>query len=907
MIAEVDDPDVYHQDFTTASSWEEFVDRIEKIIVKWKLNEPKVRNPIKKGDLEGEWETKTEHISYEGERILLQWWNLKNGVTSSAEDTDSSLTPQALVDMMSVAVDFVTVSSCPRVAQLYGVREFLLLKTNKSSKFSSETKPLSCLTIALNASGCEVPAFVQLLEDWQHFYLGSCIGKDVIADYEMVHLERTPQHCKYLTGLLDTFKSKISRGQQLPSIELAVRLTYSLKMLNPLQSYNVVTSNKSGMLNLPFGLASDPINKLHLLATWPQLTDQMVVDSQSYSDLEPMQAHIWSLEIELAENLNPPKLSLCLSSLCKMAMEPHTPFTVEFSKKFVQSLDALTESRVPTISKVFGRVLTGNTTSGAGNKKKQGAIPSSRLQEYLYFLFPDADPNSAEPYESYDAQDSSKSTQSSQHPKSLDGIKSTPPESLVWRLALLLPLIYAKDGVAAAASMWFEFTEEMCYRWEQAIPVPGVRPGFADHKTCILHQKLQMLNVCIEKKKARSQSGGHQRAGSSDSDGDGEDEFFDCDTTATEEQDMVDASDNSEPEGRKHAHPSLKLLRTGGPLYIPVTQDLVPKTEDEVESEPPLDAPVGGSEGKVHLYSCSVTRSDMQSFKAANPDGILEDFVRWYSPGDWVEDQDPDKLDEWGQRRGELSARMRLKDNMWVQLWSMAQPVPAHKQVDRLFDETRSAEGVLAWLEGLSARALALALLPALAHACALRTLAEVHADSLLGKLPGLQPAADALVRHAVAASREPEPSLQTYQRLVAELEDAERLICTARSLRCKLCPGPDASDEMVAFLTALLELREVTVPGGARGRIGGNIRTMFSEAQMTAQMLSDASTGAPGRSESGKTFSFPAADTKEVVMRVCAPRPSAASRTCPQRMYALHRRDEFRLAGCFSRDATFF
>lgn len=51
----------------------------------------------------------------------------------------------------------------------------------------------------------------------------------------------------------------------------------------------------------------------------------------------------------------------------------------------------------------------------------------------------------------------------------------------------------------------------------------------------------------------------------------------------------------------------------------------------------------------------------------------------------------------------------------------------------------------------------------------------------------------------------------------------------------------------------------------------------------------------------------FPAADVKEVVMRVVAPRPGPASKPCPQRLYALHRKDEFRLAGCFARDVAFF
>lgn len=46
--------------------------------------------------------------------------------------------------------------------------------------------------------------------------------------------------------------------------------------------------------------------------------------------------------------------------------------------------------------------------------------------------------------------------------------------------------------------------------------------------------------------------------------------------------------------------------------------------------------------------------SDMEAFKAANPGSILGDFVRWYSPRDWVEE---DVVDEDGNvtRKGTLS------------------------------------------------------------------------------------------------------------------------------------------------------------------------------------------------------------------------------------------------------------
>ena len=35
-------------------------------------------------------------------------------------------------------------------------------------------------------------------------------------------------------------------------------------------------------------------------------------------------------------------------------------------------------------------------------------------------------------------------------------------------------------------------------------------------------------------------------------------------------------------------------------------------------------------------HQSSQLKSDMQAFKAANPGCVLEDFVRWRSPADWL-------------------------------------------------------------------------------------------------------------------------------------------------------------------------------------------------------------------------------------------------------------------------------
>lgn len=50
---------------------------------------------------------------------------------------------------------------------------------------------------------------------------------------------------------------------------------------------------------------------------------------------------------------------------------------------------------------------------------------------------------------------------------------------------------------------------------------------------------------------------------------------------------------------------------------------------------------------------------------------------------------------------GQLSARMLLPGNTWLEVWATAKPVPALRQ-KRLFDETTEAEKALHFLESQS-------------------------------------------------------------------------------------------------------------------------------------------------------------------------------------------------------------
>jgi len=102
-----------------------------------------------------------------------------------------------------------------------------------------------------------------------------------------------------------------------------------------------------------------------------------------------------------------------------------------------------------------------------------------------------------------------------------------------------------------------------------------------DLRTCLLHQKVQMLNCCIERKMARET----QKYGSAHDSDESDEEFYDA------SDDVSADAQQRRPVARLGKFGAMKLLKTGQPLYVPVTQDPVLKTEDQLEEDTGLFAP----------------------------------------------------------------------------------------------------------------------------------------------------------------------------------------------------------------------------------------------------------------------------------------------------------------------------
>lgn len=168
----------------------------------------------------------------------------------------------------------------------------------------------------------------------------------------------------------------------------------------------------------------------------------------------------------------------------------------------------------------------------------------------------------------------------------------------------------------------------------------------------------------------------------------------------------------------------MKLIKTHEPMCEPILQDHGIITEDMILEQQEIFSKLGTSEEAQKLrqrMQAASLLSDVQAFKAANPNCILEDFVRWHSPRDWIADDD--NLKE-KCLSGKLSSRMSQPGNIWLSIWEEADPLPASKQKS-LFDYTTNAEKALHYLESITAEQMLSQLLPVLLQSI-LTNLSEV-------------------------------------------------------------------------------------------------------------------------------------------------------------------------------------
>ncbi|KAI5736414.1 hypothetical protein M8J76_002939 [Diaphorina citri] len=461
-------------DFSTASEWEIFIARLEQIILEWKLHLEKIGPPLKNNELStGEWEIKSETATFADTEFVVSFHKLKQDDSDTILDSTGKF--EVHEDLLSLENDFLSMMLCEDgsvkphyISRWYGLKKFVVLTPFKGSSIMNESKIkilMSSMTIAVNNQNCEVPMFAQVLEPWQNYFVGVCEGRGYRSEFDMIHLKKIPPHCKYLSGLLNVFKSKIACSCTLDPIKVSARISYQLKDFTQFE-YQIElpdfhqqdSSNISLLEKLPFGTACEPISEMTLYATWPKLVESIVVDTESYSDLEPQQAPLWYLALKMTELPS----SLLYDYLTEfLIMSSSTANMDELLGDLIQGQPQ--DARIGAQSRL---------KDPGSSRLGQGPLPEDLLMSILRHLFPDAAGNSRNEYSESIGCQIIKQDDVTQ--EGLSGLKSCPPDGLVWRLAICSShALYSMGGAKSFAHVWFEFVQELRYRWENSLRIPG--------------------------------------------------------------------------------------------------------------------------------------------------------------------------------------------------------------------------------------------------------------------------------------------------------------------------------------------------------------------------------------------------------------------------------------------------
>ena len=246
-----------------------------------------------------------------------------------------------------------------------------------------------------------------------------------------------------------------------------------------------------------------------------------------------------------------------------------------------------------------------------------------------------------------------------QSPSEKSVLKASPNQSLLHHLAIRL--VGFADDVQSLALFWLAFLKEVRQAFEKKRKLPGVDDNGPDFDNCLIYQKLQMLNVCINGGKPHN---------------DGDD---------------------------KPRESEMKLMN-GEPMMIPASQQGGILTEDQIMDEQVLlENNVTDQRQKAYLQRAALMR-DMIAFKEINSGACFVDFIRWYSPRDY------------NSETNELSIRMSSSDNLWREFWEDVENGKA--QAEKFsFNPVEQAEMAIDYLEGISPPELIGDLIPVLLSA----------------------------------------------------------------------------------------------------------------------------------------------------------------------------------------------
>ncbi|KAI0981973.1 hypothetical protein GJ496_010734, partial [Pomphorhynchus laevis] len=593
-------------DFTVGSDFEKYVSSLEQIIAKWNLSSCRQRSS-NVSILDRKWLQKTETFSLGTEMFTL--------------------IPMAT--LLNVDNDFPL--SSPYITHWYGLTEFITVSSVRILTYRNDENNLiqSIIACALSSTECCIPVFFCYQKNWQTFYDGIAIsnGLRTMFDMALIHNHTQASRLSSLHDICRMFEEKLLISSQPKKFySLSSRATYVTHFFE-FHSNSDNFSNKNCDIAFPLGCYEDPISSIHLSCQWKDISCDFI--NQADSCFDPNHADAWSVGIQVRKARC--KGYNCLKAIFKMIADPLIKHEPE-GNRYMQAMSSV----IYKGAKMFLKDNIDTKLQFVRNRVKQ-----LFLANYDY---------------------------ASEVDKTSGYIRSAPECSIsICFASLIAHIISQKTGnVNETLDAVFEqFIIELKHNWDAKVRLISIGNDGPEFSFCIFHQKLQLLNYCINHCLCKESLNLNYS--------------FNCGTLSQSRleplKDVLSSFDNKTQ------------------IYVPITQRLPVLTEDMViDVNCALHDSGEFAKSSLYEFQSNVLQSDIQSFKAANPWSTMEDFIRYYSP----KDATLNSSQEWV-----LSERMTYPGNIWKKLWEESEDVHVVDQKP-LFDETLTAQIIFDYFKALN-------------------------------------------------------------------------------------------------------------------------------------------------------------------------------------------------------------
>ncbi|URD93603.1 rab3 GTPase-activating protein catalytic subunit-like [Musa troglodytarum] len=791
-------------DFTLASSWERFISEIEAICRVWMVDGPK--NLVEKG---------AECLGSQ-KKLYKVKSEMKHGTKLYSIEYYFCVSNKGKASFWDDDLHDLQLS--------FGVSDFMVIAPLSASGVvldaPESTKLLSSVAIALTNCGSNWPAFVPVHDPSRKAYIGiQNLGLIFTRRFDADRIgSHVPIRLMHLEGLYELFISKfalysVDFSASFFKVQFAMKLTYRSPPYEPddeIASVDPEVNESKGDIVSPNRIkthwdddcpwtewysAEDPIRGFELVAIW---SGRMFESSLEMAELEN------------ASSFDAGKWLLC-PIISPFMMDDSTWMFVGFASQIrllVSALDMSFEAQ-------FLDDFVSAENPASDNSKLSTAIPPPTvLDRVLKEIFHDGGHNSHHV---------------ERDKKHSRAIKGAPLESLFAQFCLH-SLWFGGCNIRAIACLWIEFVREVRWCWEESQPLPKMpSDSTIDLSTCLIHQKLQMLAICIEKNLSHdthnsTESVDHTPTGKKvDAEADPFKEPVKDETGSYLRSYCHQDSEPSTSSSFKHHDYSIRspdlqkvdqvrkgsagvvrsmmLLHSYQKMHAPYTQDAPIMTEDMHEERLHAVEVFGDAFSFSGQLERDILSSDMSAFKAANPDAVFEDFIRWHSPGDW-ENDDTEGCAGDGNNwppRGKLSQRMSEHGNLWRQIWNDSPPLPVLEQKP-LLDPIREGEKILHYLETLKPHQLLEQMV-----CTAFRASADILTQTIYGDFKPMKTRFNQLYitlasnLKPLQVDNLPEKAelIGDLRRLCLVFEHIEKLLIFAASIHRKLLDVPRLSEAM--------------------------------------------------------------------------------------------------------------